>query len=145
MKKAVFDTPNKMHFESEFKTFNRQTNYIGTGIIIANTQHSNYLRPWNEIKNYSYIGKPGDFCKYDFQGFREVPDRIKKIIFDKDRAHSVILYEFFIYINDTREIIGHVLTDDQYKYIAHSISCDWKQSYWKRVSAIGECMKYVCA
>ena len=149
MKEKTFDTPNKMHFDSSFKSFDKQTNYIGTGNVWASTQFSSYIRPWNEVKNGGYIGNPGDFCKYDMQHFRNVPDNMRSIILDKNRTESVILYEFFFYNNHReREVIGYVLTDKYYKYIEHYVDCYsgwWTKSYAKRKSAINECMKYICA
>lgn len=145
MKKATWDNPNKMHFESDFKLFNKQTNLITTGNAWCNTQYSSFVRPWNEVKNGGYTGKPGDFLKYDMQGFCNVPEHIRKNLFDKERKESYILYEFFVYQNGRREIIGHVLTDYNDRFIADNVNCNYGQSYFKRESAINECKKYICA
>lgn len=146
LKKHEWDNPNKMHFESEFKLFNKQTNLISTGNVWATTQYSNYLRPWNEVDNYGYIGKPGQFVKYDMQFFTNVPERMRKIIFDTEREQLLILYEFKVYHDGEKEVIGHVLTtgERECKYIAHSVHCPYGCSYWKRESAIREAMKYIC-
>lgn len=139
--------PNKMRIKSGFGLFDKQTVLITTGNVIAETQYSNYIRPWKEVKNYSYIGKPGEFTKYDMQHFSQVPERIRKVIYDTEREKSVILYEFSVRHKDEKEIIGHVLTtgyDEGYKHIDHSVYCPYGCSYWKRQLAIHEAMRYIC-
>lgn len=145
MKSITWDNPNKMRFESAFKTFNQQTNVITPGNCIANTQFSNYIRPWNKVDNYGYIGKPGQFLEFDLQYFHEVPLNIRRILFDRERHESYCLYEFFIHRKGHREIIGHVLTDYAGAYITHHVNYYYGQSYWKREDALQECMKYICA
>ena len=145
MKMKSWDNPNKMHFDSAFTTFNKQTNLITTGNAYCNTQLSSYVRPYNEVKNGSYTGKRGEFLDFDLRPFRFVPEKISKILRDKGRKESYILYEFFIYRNDKREIIGYVLTDKNYRYITSSVNCGYGQSYYKRESALRECMEYICA
>lgn len=145
MKKLEWDNPNKIHMDSGFKTFDQQTNVISTGNVSSNTQFSSFIRPYNEVKNYGYTGKPGDFLKYDMQWFEQIPTKMREIIYDKNRENSCILYEFFIHRNGKREVIGHVLTDGSYKHIASSVNCEYGQSYQKRESAINECKKYICA
>ena len=145
MKELEWDNPNKMHMESGFKTFDKQTNLITVGAAFCNTQCSMYIRPWNAVKNYSHIGKPGDFTKYDMQFFEDVPGRIREIIFDKNRTEAVILYEFFVWKNRCKEIIGHVLTGKNHNLIAEYVHCGCGENYSKRVAAIDECKKYICA
>ena len=145
MKAPTWDNPNKMHMESAYKLFNRQTNCITTGNAWCSTQYSSYIRPWNEVKNYSYIGKPGEFLKYDMQFFHDVPNRIREILYDKERTESYILYEFFVWQNGSRDVIGHVLTDYNHNFITDSIHRSYGQCYYKRVSVIEECEKYICA
>ena len=145
MKRAAFDNPNKMHFESTFKTFNKQTNYIGTGNVYANTQTSSYIRAWNDTNNYGYIGKPGEFLKFDLKPFGNIPEKIRTILFDKERSESYILYNFHIWNNGHKENVCWILTDYNHNYISGCISCGYGQSYWKRESVFQECKEYVCA
>ena len=77
--------------------------------------------------------------------FRYIPEHMRTLLRDPNRKKSYILYEFFIFRNGNREIIGYVLTDSEYKYITHEVICGYGQSYWKRDSAIHECMEYICA
>lgn len=144
MKKPEWDSPWKMHFESDFKTFNKQTSIISTGNVVAPTQYSSFIRPYSEVKNGAYIGKPGDFLRYDMQFFRNVPEYMQKILKDTSRKESYILYEFSVVIDGSREIIGHVLTDYNYHLAAPAaIHCAYGKSWWKRASAVYECIKYI--
>lgn len=144
MKAYTWDNPNKMHMNSGFKLFDKQTNVIGTGNMIANTQVSFYIRPYNEVMNGGYKGKPGDFLKFDLQPFQDVPQHIRNILWNKDRKESVILYQFRVFHGDRKEIIGYVLTDKDYNYITHSVFCPYGCSQWKRERAITEAMQYIC-
>ena len=144
MKEIVWDNPNKMHMDSGFKLFDKQTNVITTGNAICNTQMSSYIRPYSEVKNGGYIGKPGDFVKFDMQYFRDVPEHMLQIIYDKERKESVILYQFFVFHGDEKEIIGYVLTDNEHKYISSSTYCPYKGNWFKRNDAIIEACKYIC-
>ena len=149
MKRPTWDNPNKMHIDSGFKLFDKQTVLISHGNVWATTQYSNYIRPWNEVKNYSYIGQPGQFLKFDMQHFGQIPERMQKIIYDKERKSSVILYEFKVYHGNRKEIIGHVLTTgnlekEGYNYIDHVVYCPYGCSYEKRSNAIHEAMQYIC-
>ena len=148
LKQRQWDTPNKMHMDSGYKLFDKQTVLISTGNVLSPTQHSSYIRPWNEVDNYGYKGVPGQFCKYDMNGFNQIPEHIRSIIYDEGRETSVILYEFRVWHgNEEKEIIGHVLTtghDEGYKYIAHKVYCPYGCSFYKREKAINEAMKYIC-
>ena len=70
MKEHVWNkTGMKQIINSDYKLFNKQTNYISIGNVISNTQYSSYIRPYKEIKNGNYIGKEGDFLKFDIKNF----------------------------------------------------------------------------
>ena len=147
LKAHQWENPNKMRIESEFKLFNKQTTLITTGNVWGDTQYSNYIRPWKEVKNYSYIGRPGEFAKYDMQFFTNVPERMKKIIYDTEREKPLILYEFRVFHGGEKEVIGYVLTtgyEEGYKHVDHVVYCPYGCSFWKRESAICEAMKYIC-
>lgn len=150
-KPYTWDNPNKMHFDSGFKLFDKQTNYIGYGNVCANTQTSMYIRPFSEVKNGSYIGKPGDFLRFDMQLFGNVPSKeIRERIYDKERKESVILYKFFVTRRDKttgrcyQDVIGYVLTDYNHKFLSRCYCYPFGQSAAKRVAALDECMNYIC-
>lgn len=53
IKKIEWLTPNKMKFESEFKTFNAAADLITTGAVISNVQFSEFLtKDWNLNKAF---------------------------------------------------------------------------------------------
>lgn len=144
LKTIEWDNPNKMHMDSGFKLFDKQTNLITTGNVYANTQYSSYIRPYKEIKNYGYTGNPGDFLKLDMESFRGVPEIMKEVIYDRNREKSVILYQFKVFHGKKKEIIGYVLTTYDYKYISHVTFNPYRCNYIKRENAIYEAMKYIC-
>lgn len=82
MQKVTWDNPNKMHIESEYKTFNKQTNYIGTGNVIANTQFSTFVRPFTETKCNGYDFQEGHLQNYDLNNI-STPQSIKDWIVRK--------------------------------------------------------------
>lgn len=147
MEKATWDNPNKMHIDSGFKTFDKQTTLITTGNVIAPTQTSWFIRPFNEVKNGYYEGKPGEFLEYDLKHFIDpIPHQMKEKLYDKNRTESYILYKFFVMNKKETDVIGYVLTDSHYNYIDHSV---WISSYRcsvsKREAALREAMRYICA
>ena len=48
MKQIIWENPNKMHMDSGFKLFDKQTNLISTGNVFATTQRSVFIAPWRE-------------------------------------------------------------------------------------------------
>ena len=146
MKKTIFNKSGmKQIINSGYKLFDNQTNLISTGNVISNTQYSSYVRPYNEVKNGGYIGKQGDFLKYDLQFFGRIPKFIEDIIMDKNRENSVILYQFHVYKNGKKDILGYVMTDKDHNFINCATMSYFGQKWaYKRENAIGETLKYVC-
>ena len=145
MKSITWDNPNKMHFESDYKLFNKQTNVISRGNVIANTQYSAYIRPYSEIKNYGYVGKEGEFMKYDMKYFSNIPEFMKEALEDVNRKESYILYEFFVWKNKMKEVIGYVLADYNDNLLCWCVyHGDDRCNIQKRDSVIRECINYIC-
>ena len=144
MREITWETPNKMHIDSDFATFNKQTNLISAGNVIANTQYSNYIRPYDMTENFGNHFERGALCKYDMQYFKYIPDSMRKRLLDINRRENYILYEFCVYRNRGKEIIGYVLTDALHRFIEDSVYCEYGCSYWKRRSAINACKEYIC-
>ena len=132
----------KMIIHTDFKEFNRQTNCISRGNVIANTMYSNYIRPYDETINP--IGKevePGHLQAFDLKYFsisNELRDFIEK------QEKQVCLYEFFIYKGNYRDIIGHIVIKDGkipiYKKIQDSASLNCIQRE-KRQNVLDYCEK----
>lgn len=102
---------NKMIINSGYKEFDKQTNLITSGNVIANTMYGNYIRPWNETINP--VGKnveKGHLFKFDLQYFH-IDSIIKDYI--KSLNKQVILYELFTYNrNGKKNLIGWLIEDN---------------------------------
>jgi len=122
-KPIVWANPNRMVMETGHKTFDRQTNIVGTGNMIANTQHSSYIRPYTETKCWGPDEFPkGHLRNYDLAAFRSMPRNVRKKVESLTETNKVILYEFYHYnaggwrgMNyqrvDRRITHGYVVTD----------------------------------
>ena len=145
-KPTRWDNPNKMHIDSEFVTFNKQCEYIGRGNVYGTCVKSSYIRPWNELKNYSVELSPGEALKYDMNQFNpNYGDKIHKIIWDKERKDSVILYQIRVWRNHKQDVIGFILTDKDYHLLAEKVCSAYGRSLRKRHSVMEEVKNYVVA
>ena len=145
LKKKIFDTPWKMHFESAFSAFNKQTNLISTGNVIANTQRSGYIRPWSERKCNRRDYPFGYLMEADLSSFRKVPPQIKRIIEDKNREEEIILYQFRVYNeHNEEEVFLHVLTDKNNNYMDHVVYVGYRKNLAKRLDAAKKILPYIC-
>ena len=133
MKKYEWINGNKMKFESGFVTFDKQTNYIGKGAVISNTQYSNYIRG-NEFK------------AYDLKLFKNLPNFIRSIV--NQINYQTILYEFShtsyhedYYTGKSKHKIidGYVLTTTD----GHLISKWVLGKTFKSELAVNEAVKYI--
>lgn len=109
---------NKMIINSDFKTFNKQTNYIGTGNVIANTMTGFYIRPYNEIECNGTYHEKGVLRDNDLKMFeynKDIFDYVKSITENK----SCILYQIFYYKNNKkRKVFGYIIQqNNDFKYI----------------------------
>lgn len=142
MKKSVYNAAGtKQIINTGFKTFDRQTNIISTGNVMASTQYSSYIRPWSETECNGLTRPCGELMNYDmkpFSGYR-IPIPITDIIEDKERKESVILYVFFIWKKHQLEPLCWVLTDYNHNLLKKYV-CNWTQ---KRMNAMNEIVKYV--
>ena len=134
MKKYEWINKNKMKFESGFATFDKQTNYIGKGAVISNTQQSDYIRG-NEFK------------AYDLALFHNLPNFIRDILNQID--YQTILYEFshasyhedhYTSKSKHKIIDGYVLTTTD----GHLISKWVLGKTIKSELAVNEAVKYIC-
>ena len=129
MKTAKFNEKGTRQLvNSGWKTFDGQTNYLGTGNVWASTQYSSYIRAYSDVKNGAHIGKPGDFLKYDLHAFQTqmIPDSMMDLMKNTERKDSYILYEFFTLTKDgRREVFGHILTDKDYKLLSKQVYCPY--------------------
>lgn len=153
MKKATWDNPNKMHIETGYKLFDKQTNVISHGNVFATTQASYYIRPYMETGCHGRNYKPGELGRADLQmifgehmqNYNLLPWYMKQIIEDGNRESDVILYKFRVWKQGRERIIGFVLTDADYNLIDYkAVNYYGYSSYLKRHFAIIEAARYVC-
>lgn len=147
MKKPKYNSKGtKQIVESNWKLFNQQTNFITTGNVVANTQYSNYIRPWKETECNGHSNPCGHLMDFDLNGFKEygIPERILEIIKDKNRTNSVVLYMFFVSENESIKPFCWLLTDYNHNYITHAVVIKYGAHFDKRVSAAKEAISYIC-
>ena len=122
---------NKMIINSDFKEFNKQTNLITSGNVIANTMWGLYIRPWNETECNGLTFKEGELFQQDLKHFN-ITRAMREYI--KSLNKQVILYEIFIYRNGKKDVIGWLIEDKGRiidMTVANSIG-----NYRKRFSAL---------
>lgn len=122
----------KMIINSDFKEFNKQTNCISSGNVIANTMWGKYIRPWNEIINpVGDVVEQGRLFNFDLQYFH-ISNAMREYI--KSLNRQVVLYEIFIYRGQRKDIIGWLI-EDKGKIIDITVAYS-RGDYRKRFSAL---------
>ena len=140
MKEKVWDNPNKMHFDSPHKTFNRQCRLIATGNQIGDVVCSNYIRPFSEIECNGFINPPGHLQNYDLtKSIVKLPSNIQVDVRLMTHGNGGIIYDFHHYNGNNRIIDGFVLTTKDYKLMkVWYINRDWRAR-----AAVDEAIKYI--
>lgn len=111
MKKHTWDNPNKMHFESPHKTFNRQCRLISTGNQIGDVVCSNYIRPYNEVECNGFISSPGHLQDWDLtKNIVVLPCHIREEVRRLTHDNGGIIYNFHHWNGNKRIDDGFVLT-----------------------------------
>lgn len=100
---------NKMIINSDFKEFNKQTNCISQGNVIANTMWGLYIRPWNETECNGLTFKEGELFQQDLKHFN-ITRAMREYI--KSLNREVVLYEIFIYRKGKQDTIGWLIEDN---------------------------------
>jgi penicillin-binding protein-related factor A (putative recombinase) len=142
MKTKQWDTPNKMHFDSLHKTFNKQCNYISTGNVYSNVQTSSFIRASSQLECNGFKFDAGHLQDCDMKGFNAwlAYHQIKHIKELTDLHNGSILYKFFHMSKGVHIVHGHVLTDKHYNHLATFMLNESNKS----CSVIAECKKYIC-
>lgn len=144
MKTKTWDNPNRMHFESPHKTFNRQCRYITTGNQIGDIVYSNYVRPYGETECNGFTNPPGHLQNYDLTKnivAGTLPYHIREKVRELTRDTGGIIYNFHHWNDGKRIDDGFVLTTrhDDYKLIkVWYVNRDWRAR-----AAIDEAVKYI--
>lgn len=143
MKKELYSWSKnsmKMIIHSDFKTFNEQTNCISFGNAIANTQYSNFIRPYNEtICNGKHFEK-GYLRDYDLQFFEKLNEQILSYIHEITENKGCMVYEFFIHRYNKKKVIGYVI-GQEYSYRIFNLGDN--RQYYKYSSALDLCKQII--
>lgn len=125
-------TGTRMILSTNFKEFNKQTNYISDGNVLANTQYSNIIRPYNETKCNGMEFPKGHLFEYDLKFF-SIDYHMKKYI--EKLGQKVTLYEFYIYKkNKEKDVIGWLIEKDG--KIINLVVNHYHSNFNKRYSAL---------
>ena len=146
MKKRIYTKDGmKQIIDSGYKLFDKQTNCICEGNVIANTQFSNYIRPWKETECNGRTNPEGHLTKFDLDAFtpHRIPDKLLKYLLDKKRTKSVVLYMFFVVKDGHIKPFSFVITSYDDKLIDYSIIVRNGQSAAKLHNATMEAISYI--
>ena len=102
----------RMLVDTDYKKFNKQTNYITYGNVISGTQYSNYIRGNEELENYGNKFEFGELRNYDLKFFIPYFDNEMSDYF-RQFTEKCCLYEFYTYNKEKREkeVIGWLVFD----------------------------------
>lgn len=147
MKKETWNAAGtKMIINSGWKEFDRQTNLLADGNVIANTQVSSFIRPWKETECNGFTNPEGHLTLYDLSQFDNfvMPEDIWNYLLDEERQESVILYMFFIRNKENHiEPFCWAIADREHHLVMYRIVRGYRQNYFKRLWAAKEAMSYV--
>lgn len=147
MKKIEWINGNKMLIETGHATFDRQTNVISTGNIIANTMVGWNIRSWYDdgkgLIDYDTNKRtPGVLFRYDTSKFNLPSYVLEKIMsFAKDRKYLRGMWLYQIHHFNGRKLIVHgwILTDFQHNWLT-TIENRWN---YKSHCVLNECRNYL--
>jgi len=141
MKKITWDNPNKMHIETGHRTFDRQTNLISTGNIVANTIIGRHVRAHNNLNGWDGPCEPGYLQDFDLSSFRfgVMPSHVREYIKSAAVDESVWVYHLFHYNGNRRIIHGWVITSHDHKPLRKFVIGPTRKSY----DVVYEAAKYL--
>jgi len=122
MRKIEWENPNKMKINTGHKTFDKQTNIISTGNIVANTLNGACIRAYTDNHN-GFEDRPlGYLQNWDLtKNFNEnIPTCMRDHVSMADRESKHILYKVRHFNRDREIIHGYILTkgrDNDYEHV----------------------------
>lgn len=115
-KKHEWRNPNRMLFESGYRTFDRAAGYISNGNVISSVQLSTHVRKVSDLNDWPQGIKPGECRAHDLGVFRYrpggLPDRIREYV-DARPEEEFWLYCWHLPSRGSRtgESVAWILTD----------------------------------
>lgn len=111
------------------RSFDAKIDYVGTGNVISNVQHSAFIRAASNTWCNGFSWSPGVLRDADLKSFRQLPHHIRRRILEATQDEQAILYMFRHRQVDRqadREVVhGYVLTRDQegqYERLGHWVT-----------------------
>jgi len=144
-KEAEWVTPNRMKIETGHVTFDRQSNVVGTGNMIANTQLSFHIRPYSEVDCNGQTFPLGHLRDYDLNWFPSLPSEVRSCIESLTERNKTILYQFHHWLSggywgESKRIIhGYIITDYDGRLLRKLVT----GPTYKSASVIDEMAEYV--
>ena len=139
MKAKKWINGNKMLFESDHQTFNKQCRCICTGNQIGDCVYSGFVRPYNRTKCNDFAFAKGHLQEYDLNWLlKDLPYFVKDWIRKYTKTKAIIAYHFFYRNNNNKVDIGYVVTDEDYHLIRK-----WYAGTYKAQTALDEAIKYI--
>lgn len=144
-KRPIWDNPDKMHFNSDLKSFNKQVILISPGNVLGDEQLSLYIRPYNEKFNpIGDIVQPGDLQEWDLSNFKDVPGYVKDEVRTLAKDRTVILYEFRYWDNYRKIPVGWIITTGTDKEGGNKLLAEFvAKENRKYHSVLDEAKKYI--
>lgn len=147
MKQLQWLNDNQIDIDTGHKNFNRQTNTIATGNIIANTQYGKYIRSRYDTECNRFQFNEGDLQQYDLQHFKRsfgLSDQIAHTIKQAADLHEgVIFYAFFHYQRRQKIVDGFVLTKTHHHNYEHLTSFVTHRQFNKAYGIISTVRQYI--
>lgn len=132
--------------ESGHKGFDRQTNMVGTGNIIASTQLSSHVRGRLCTECNGFTQEPGHLRDFDLRPWldnRSLHRHVQKFVLaetEKLGDHGVWLYQFHHQAGDGNRVIhGYVVTDYEHNLLRTFVTGPTSKSGL----VVEECSMYV--
>ena len=121
-------TGSRILINTGYKTFDKQTNDLTDGNAITNTQYSNYIRAYNNTINPVGETVPeGTLQKYDLKYFNidKMANSFICWLESVTENEPIILYEYFIYKNGYKNIIGWLVQEPKTRKIIGLKTCKY--------------------
>lgn len=125
----------KMILHTAFGIFNNQTNYIGSGNVIANTMYGKYIRAINDIECNGRNYEKGYLRNVDLETF-DLPNELKEYI--DTIKEQFVLYQFHYYKNNKQIVIGYILDINKDFKIFNVLDSQ------KAISVLNTCKNILC-
>ena len=103
---------SKMIINTGYKTFDKYITAISHGQCLGCGQFSLFIRPYNETTCNGYDFKLGELRQSDLKKFNDLYYTLRKHIESITQDKGCILYEFYTYKKENKNIVGFIVEQD---------------------------------